>query len=146
MQVAYIPSENVLPRTRVSRSPTAPQRFNRIYTEPFAERRLLMNRMNNFIKERRNKMARVKTMAGIESISGRAGDYCFRTMRASGKVFMYAATRKKSSKTPTATVIARRERFGAITKMVAQLRKSGSKKTSKQLWKIAQEAYDAANQ
>ena len=91
-------------------------------------------------------MARVKTMAEIESISGRAGDYCFRTMRASGKVFMYSATRKKSSKTPTATVIARRERFGAITKMVAQLRKSGSKKTSKQLWKIAQEAYDAANQ
>ena len=32
MQIAYIPSENVLPRTRVPRSQTAPQRFNRIYT------------------------------------------------------------------------------------------------------------------
>ena len=91
-------------------------------------------------------MARVKTMAGIASISGRAGNYCFRTMRASGKVFMYSATCKKSSKAPTAAVIAQRERFGAITKMVAQMRKSGSKKTNKQLWKIAQDAYDAANQ
>jgi hypothetical protein len=30
--------------------------------------------------------------------------------------------------------------------MVAQMRKNGSKKSSKQLWKIATEAYDAANQ
>lgn len=90
-------------------------------------------------------MARVRTMSGIMSISGRVGDYCFRTMRASGKVFMHSATRKKSCKAPTEAVIAHRERFGAITKMVAQMRKSGSKKTSKQLWKIAAEAYDAAN-
>ncbi len=32
MQIAYIPSENVLPRTRVPRPPHAPQRFNRVYT------------------------------------------------------------------------------------------------------------------
>ena len=38
MQVAYMPSENVLPRTRVPRSPTAPQRFNRTYTVSLAER------------------------------------------------------------------------------------------------------------
>ena len=38
MQVAYIPSENVLPRTRVTRSPTAPQRFNRVHAVPLAER------------------------------------------------------------------------------------------------------------
>ena len=43
-------------------------------------------------------------------------------------------------------MVAQRERFGAITKMVAQMRKNGSKKSSKQLWKIATEAYDAANQ
>ena len=91
-------------------------------------------------------MARVKTMAGIASLSGRVGNYCFRTMRGSGKVFMYSATCKKSSKAPSAAMIAQRERFGAITKMVAQMRKSGSKKTNKQLWKIAQDAYDAANQ
>ena len=91
-------------------------------------------------------MARVRTMAGIASVSGRIGDYCFRTMRASGKVYMHLAKRQPSSKAPTAAMIAHRERFGAITKMVSQMRKSGSKKTSKQLWKIAAETYDAANQ
>jgi len=40
MQVAYIPSENALPRARVPRSPTAPQRFIWAYTVPLAERRL----------------------------------------------------------------------------------------------------------
>ncbi len=32
IRIAYMPSENVLPRTRVPRSPTAPQRFNRAHT------------------------------------------------------------------------------------------------------------------
>ena len=41
MQIAYIPSENVLPHTRVPRSPTAPQRFNRVYTVSLAERGLI---------------------------------------------------------------------------------------------------------
>lgn len=97
-------------------------------------------------------MARVKTMAGIASISGRVGNYCFRTMRGSGKVYMYQVPSKneklkvKNEKVVSDVVKAQREWFGAITKMVAQLRKSGSKKTNKQLWKIAQEAYDAANQ
>lgn len=40
MQIAYIPSENVLPRTRVPRPPHAPQRFNRVYTVSLAERGL----------------------------------------------------------------------------------------------------------
>ena len=91
-------------------------------------------------------------MAGIASISGRAGNYCFRTMRASGKVYMYQIPIKneklknKNERGLSEAVIVQRKRFGAITKMVAQMRKSGSKKTNKQLWKIAQEAYDAANQ
>ena len=50
------------------------------------------------------------------------------------------------AKAPSAAMLAQRERFGVITKMVAQMRKDGSKKTSKQLWKIATEAYDAAHQ
>ena len=97
-------------------------------------------------------MARVMTMAGIASLSGRVGNYCFRTMRGSGKVFMYQMPSKgeklkvKSERNVTDAVKAQRERFGAITKMVAQMRKSGSKKTNKQLWKIAQDAYDASNQ
>ena len=35
-----MPSKNALPRARVPRSPTAPQRFNRAYTVSLAERGL----------------------------------------------------------------------------------------------------------
>lgn len=93
-------------------------------------------------------MAKVTTMSGIASISGRLGNYCFRTMKATGKVYMHPLASKKQRpvKAPSAAMVAQRERFGAITKMVAQMRKNGSKKSSKQLWKIATEAYDAANQ
>ena len=49
-------------------------------------------------------------------------------------------------KTPSAAMAAQRERFGAITKMVAQMLEEGSSKNRKQLWKIATEAYDAAHQ
>ena len=94
-------------------------------------------------------MARVQTMTGIASISGRIGDYCFRTMKSSGKVYMHLVKSQKpkaKSQTPSDAMISQRERFAAITKMVAQMRKNGSKKNQKQLWKIATEAYDAANQ
>ena len=93
-------------------------------------------------------MARVTTMAGIASISGRLGNYCFRTMKSTGKVYVHTMPSKESRgpvKAPSAAMIAQRERFSAITKMVAQMRENGSKKSRKQLWKIAQEAYDAAN-
>ena len=93
-------------------------------------------------------MAKVTTMSGIASISGRLGNYCFRTMKKSGKVYIHTLPSKKSdlAKAPSAAMVAQRERFGAITKMVAQMRKSGTKKSSKQLWKIATKAYDAAHQ
>ena len=93
-------------------------------------------------------MARVTTMSGIASISGRLGEYCFRTMRRTGKVYIHQMPSKKrqSMKAPSAAMLAQRERFAAITKMVAQMRKNGTKKSSQQLWKIATEAYDAAHQ
>ena len=94
-------------------------------------------------------MARVKTMAGIASISGRLGEYCFRTMKSSGKVFVHRVESRKSKverKAPSPAMQAQRERFAAITRMVSQMRKGGNRRTTKQLWKIAQEAYDAANQ
>ena len=97
----------------------------------------------------KKKMAKVTTMAGIASISGRLGNYCFRTMRKTGKVYMHTMPSKEQRgprKAPSAAMIAQRERFSVITKMVAQMRKDGSKKSSKQLWKIATEAYDAAHQ
>lgn len=92
-------------------------------------------------------MAKVTTMAGIASISGRVGNYCFRTMKASGKVYMHSLSDKASktcAKAPSAAIVAQRKRFGAITKMVAQMRKNGATKSNRQLWKIASEAYDAA--
>ena len=96
-------------------------------------------------------MAKIKMMPGIASLSGRVGNYCFRTMRASGRVYMYQAPSKneklkmKKERHLSEAVIAQRERFGAITKLVRQLRANGCKKTNKQLWRIATEAYDAAN-
>ena len=97
----------------------------------------------------KKKMAKVTTMAGIASISGRLGNYCFRTMRKTGKVYMHTMPSEKQRrprKAPSAAMIAQRERFSVITKMVAQMRRDGSKKSSKQLWKIATEAYDAARE
>ena len=93
-------------------------------------------------------MAKVTTMSGIAYISGRLGNYCFRTMKKTGKVYIHPMPSKKQvhKNVPSAAVVAQRERFGAITKMVAQMRKSGTKKSGKQLWKIATEAYDAAHQ
>ena len=92
-------------------------------------------------------MAKVTTMSGIASISGRLGNYCFRTMKATGKVYMHTVpSKKKEPKAPSAAMIAQRERFAAVVKMVQQMQASGSKKSRKQLWKIATEAYDAANQ
>ena len=87
-------------------------------------------------------------MSGIASISGRLGNNCFRTMKATGKVFMHHMPSKKQAvqRTPSASMVAQRERFGAIAKMVAQMRKRGTKKSSRQLWTIATKAYDAANQ
>ena len=93
-------------------------------------------------------MAKVTTMSGIASISGRLGNYCFRTMKKSGKVYIHQMPSKKScsSKAPSAATLARRERFAAIAKLVQQMQAGGTKKSRKQLWKMASEAYDAANQ
>ena len=62
-------------------------------------------------------------MSGIASISGRLGNYCFRTMKKSGKVYIHQMPSKKSgtSKAPSAATLARRERFAAIAKMVQQM-------------------------
>ena len=93
-------------------------------------------------------MARVRTMSGIASISGRLGNYCFRTMKATGKVYMHPVASKERrgpSKPPSAAMIAQRERFKAIVKMMQQMQGAGSRKSRKQLWKIATEAYDAAH-
>ena len=92
-------------------------------------------------------MAKIGMMPGIASISGRVGNCCFRTMKATGKVYMHQMPSKEQKgpvKAPSAAMVAQRERFAAIAKMVKQMHAGGSKKSRKELWKIATKAYDAA--
>ena len=94
-------------------------------------------------------MAQIKTMAGIASISGRLGNYCFRTMKSTGKVYMHSFLSKEpktAPREPTAAQQKQKQRFATIAKIVRQMIAAGAKKSRKQLWKIATEAYDAANQ
>ena len=91
-----------------------------------------------------NEMAKVTFPMGIERVSGRVGGVCFRTMKATGKTYMSSMPSKRTTKLHASEIEAR-ERFGIINKLVVQLRKTGTKKNSKQLWKIATEAYDAAH-
>jgi hypothetical protein len=89
-------------------------------------------------------MAKVKMMAGIAAISGRLGDMYFRTTKKTGRISLCNRPKRRVTAL-TDKQRAHRERFSAIAQMVAQMRKTGTKKSSKQLWKIATEAYDAAN-
>ncbi len=95
-------------------------------------------------------MAKITMMSGIASISGRVGNCCFRTMKATGKVYMHQIKEQRdkvqSTKEPSEAMMRQRKRFAAITKIVTKMLEEGSKKSRKQLWKIATEAYDAANQ
>lgn len=90
-------------------------------------------------------MPKVRMMAGIASISGKFGNMYFRTDKKSGRVSLCRMPKKKSTNLSDKQR-AHNERFVAIARMVHQMQASGSKKSRKQLWKIATEAYDAANQ
>ena len=81
-------------------------------------------------------------MAGIAAISGKFGNMYFRTEKRTGRISLCNMPKKKPAGLTTKQ-LTHRERFSAIAKMVAQMRKNGTKKSSKQLWKIATEAYDA---
>ena len=95
-------------------------------------------------------MAKITMMSGIASISGRVGNCCFRTMKATGKVYMHQVnvrrTNVRCTKEPSEAMKRQRARFSAIAKIVKQMMAKGSKKSRKQLWKIAMKAYDDANQ
>lgn len=92
-------------------------------------------------------MAQVKMMAGIESISGKVGNYCFRTMKGTGRVYMHQLPSKNNRqkakgerKKPSRAMEEHRARFAKITRMVAQMRKAGSTLDRKRLWKLAEQA------
>ncbi len=95
-------------------------------------------------------MAKITMMSGIASISGRVGNCCFRTMKATGKVYMHQvkgqSNKVQSTKEPSEAMVRQRKRFSAIAQIVARMKAEGSKKSRKQLWKIATKAYDAENQ
>jgi hypothetical protein len=90
-------------------------------------------------------MARVLTSPFIVSISGRVGNSCFRTIKSTGKVYMYALPRydEKKSKQVSKETKMRRERFGKIASTVAKMRKEGSKMNNKELWKIVSKIYES---
>ena len=92
-------------------------------------------------------MAKITLMSGIASISGRVGNCCFRTMKATGKVYMHqvkAKSQESRVKRPASEAMVRqRKRFSEIAQIVARMKAEGSKKTRKQLWKIATQVYES---
>ena len=109
-----------------------------------------MNEVINHSKKGKGEMAKITMMSGIASISGRVGNCCFRTMKATGKVYMHQVKGQRDkvqrTKEPSEAMVRQRKRFCEIAKMVMQMKAEGSKKSRKQLWKIATKAYDAENQ
>ena len=91
-------------------------------------------------------MPKVKMMSGIAAISGKFGNMYFRTYKRTGRVSLCHMPQKKAATAPTEQQQAHQQRFATIAKIVIELRQTHKRKTRKQLWKIATEAYDAANQ
>lgn len=98
-------------------------------------------------------MARVELPTWIERVSGKAGNVCFRTMKATGRIYMYPMKGQRDmmkyqgtkykvqcTKEVSERAIAQRERFRATAEIVRMMRKAGSKKTQKELWKIVSQA------
>ncbi len=84
-------------------------------------------------------MCLVTPSMGIKSISGKMGNVCFRTMKATGKIYMNALP--SGRKTPIRPQEVRnREKFGARARLVAQMLREGSELPAKQLWKLAKVA------
>lgn len=85
-------------------------------------------------------------MSGIASISGRIGNYCFRTMKSTGKVYVQARkTTVRRTRDVSEAMQAQRKRFATISQIVRAMMKSGTRLTRKQLWKKAAAVYDAQN-
>ena len=83
-------------------------------------------------------MARVTFPMGIERVSGRVGDVCFRTMKATGRTYMSSMPSKRTTKLQ-ANEIEARERFARKARLVRAMRQAGAKRTIKELWKIAEQ-------
>ena len=89
---------------------------------------------------------RVELILPIARLRGKLNGHSpfyFKTVN--GKTFVQRCP-DRSTKAPTPAQTAAKQRFAAIAKLVTQMRAEGSKKSRKQLWKIATQAYDAENQ
>ena len=84
-------------------------------------------------------MAKVTLPAGIARISGKVGNVCFRTMKATGKVYMSSLAQARKTQ-PKASEIKARERFARKARIVKIMRQAGAKLTTKELWKLAEQA------
>jgi len=84
-------------------------------------------------------MAKVTLPMGIRSISGKVGNVCFRTMKATGKVYMGSLPQARKTQ-PSASEIEAREQFARKARIVKVLRQAGVKMTAKELWKLAEQA------
>jgi len=84
-------------------------------------------------------MARVTLPMGITRVSGRVGNVCFRTMKATGKTYMVGLPSKRTTKVQGRELEVR-ERFARKARLVKIMRQEGSKLTLKELWKLAEQA------
>ena len=89
-------------------------------------------------------MAKVTLPMGIRSISGRLGNVCFRTMKATGKVYVHQIPCEQPAKKPrpskTIGELENQERFTKRAQVVNQMLKAGTKLSRKALWKLASQA------
>lgn len=83
-------------------------------------------------------MAKVTFPMGIQRVSGRVGNVCFRTMKATGRTYMTGLPSKRTTK-PQAAELEARERFARKARLVSAMRHEGSKLTQKELWKLAEQ-------
>ena len=97
--------------------------------------------LNELMNER---MAQVTLPAGIESISGRLGNVCFRTMKATGKVYVHQIPSEQPVKKPrpvkTIDEAENQKRFAKRVQVVNQMLKAGTQLSRKNLWKLASQA------
>lgn len=84
-------------------------------------------------------MAKVTLPMGIRSISGKVGNVCFRTMKATGKVYLGSLPQARKTQLSAGEMEAR-ERFARKARIVKIMRLAGSEMTAKELWKLAEQA------
>ena len=84
-------------------------------------------------------MARVTLPMGIEKISGKVGNVCFRTMKSTGKVYVGRIPEGRRTR-PKASELEAREVFAKRAQLVSLMHKMGSRLSTKQLWQLAAQA------